>query len=41
VLGSALQDTGHWRDAHRTYQLCVKNAKKGMLDECRAMLRRR
>ena len=40
VLGSALQDTGRWPEAHRTYELCVKHATKGMLDECRAMLRR-
>ena len=41
VLGSALQDTGHWTEAHHTYELCVKAAKHGMVDECRAMLRRR
>jgi hypothetical protein len=41
VLGSALQDLGYWKQAHETYALCVKNAKKGMLDECRAMMRSR
>jgi hypothetical protein len=41
VLGSALQDLGYWKQAHETYALCVKNAKKGMIDECRAMLRQR
>lgn len=41
VLGSALQDTGKWVEAHRTYELCVKVATRGMLDECRAMLRRK
>jgi cytochrome c-type biogenesis protein CcmH/NrfG len=41
VLGSALQDAGRWREAHRAYELCVKNAKHGMVDECRAMLRAR
>jgi Flp pilus assembly protein TadD len=41
VLGSALQDAGRWREANRTYELCVKTATKGMVDECRAMLRRR
>jgi cytochrome c-type biogenesis protein CcmH/NrfG len=41
VLGSALQDAGRWREATRAYQLCVKTATRGMVDECRAMLRRR
>jgi Flp pilus assembly protein TadD len=41
VLGSALQDAGRWREAARAYQLCVKTAKHGMVDECRAMIRRR
>jgi hypothetical protein len=41
VLGSALQDAGHWKEAHRAYELCVKNATKGMVSECRAMLRMR
>lgn len=41
VLGSALQDTGKWPEAHQTYELCVKVATRGMLDECRAMLRRK
>jgi len=41
VLGSALQDNNRWREARRAYELCVKNATRGMVDECRAMLRRR
>ncbi len=41
VLGSALQDAGRWKEAHHAYALCVKNATKGMVDECRAMLRTR
>jgi len=41
VLGSALQDAGRWREAHRAYELCAKSAKHGMVDECRAMLRAR
>jgi Flp pilus assembly protein TadD len=41
VLGSALQDAGRWREATRAYQICAKTAKRGMVDECRAMLRRR
>jgi hypothetical protein len=41
VMGSALQDAGRWREAHRAYELCLKNAKHGMVDECRAMLRAR
>jgi hypothetical protein len=41
VLGSALQDTGNWRQAHRVYELCSKTAKHGMVYECRAMLRSR
>jgi hypothetical protein len=41
VLGSALQEINRWREARRAYELCVKNARKGMVDECRAMLRKR
>ena len=41
ILGSALQEINHWREARRAYTLCTKNATKGMVDECRAMLRRR
>jgi Flp pilus assembly protein TadD len=41
VLGSALQDIGHWREARNAYELCVKNATRGMVEECHAMLRRR
>ncbi len=41
VMGSALQDAGRWREGHHAYELCVKHAKHGMVDECRAMLRAR
>jgi hypothetical protein len=41
VLGSALQDAGRWNEAAHAYKLCLKNAKKGMVEECRAMVRRR
>jgi hypothetical protein len=41
VLGSALQDTGKWHEATKTYELCAKIAKRGMVDECRAMIRRK
>jgi hypothetical protein len=39
VLGSALQDANRWKEAHHAYEVCTKTAKKGMVDECRAMLR--
>jgi hypothetical protein len=41
VLGSALQDAGHWKEAYHAYELCTKNATKGMVSECRAMLHAR
>jgi hypothetical protein len=40
VLGSALQEANRWKEARRAYELCSKNARRGMVDECRAMLRR-
>ena len=40
-LGSALQDSGKWKDAMSVYQECVRTAKKGIVDECRAMVGRR
>lgn len=36
-LGSALQDTGKWKDALQAYSDCVRTATKGPVQECRAM----
>ena len=36
-LGSALQDTGKWKDGIEAYSDCVRNATKGPVYECRAM----
>jgi len=36
-LGSALQDTGKWKDGIEAYSECVRNATKGPVHECRAM----
>ncbi|MGK3984984.1 hypothetical protein WME99_18190 [Sorangium sp. So ce136] len=36
-LGSALQDTGKWKDGLAAYSECVRNATKGPVHECRAM----
>ncbi|WP_437621136.1 hypothetical protein [Sorangium sp. So ce1151] len=36
-LGSALQDTGKWKDGLAAYSECVRNATKGPVNECRAM----
>ncbi|WP_437741998.1 hypothetical protein WMF39_41485 [Sorangium sp. So ce1504] len=36
-LGSALQDTGKWKDGIAAYSDCVRNATKGPVHECRAM----
>ncbi|WP_437277366.1 hypothetical protein WME90_39955 [Sorangium sp. So ce375] len=36
-LGSALQDTGKWKDGLAAYSDCVRNATKGPIHECRAM----
>ncbi|WP_437688058.1 hypothetical protein [Sorangium sp. So ce176] len=36
-LGSALQDTGKWKDGIAAYSDCVRNATKGPIHECRAM----
>ncbi|WP_437526863.1 tetratricopeptide repeat protein [Sorangium sp. So ce726] len=36
-LGSALQDTGKWKDGLAAYSDCVRNATKGPVHECRAM----
>jgi cytochrome c-type biogenesis protein CcmH/NrfG len=36
-LGSALQDSGKWKDGIEAYSECVRNATKGPVNECRAM----
>ncbi len=36
-LGSALQDSGKWKDGIEAYCDCVRNATKGPVNECRAM----
>ncbi len=36
-LGSALQDTGKWKDGVAAYSECVRHATKGPVHECRAM----
>lgn len=36
-LGSALQDSGKWKDGLAAYSECVRNATKGPVNECRAM----
>lgn len=36
-LGSALQDTGKWKEGVEAYSECVRNATKGPVHECRAM----
>ena len=36
-LGSALQDTGKWKDGIEAYSECVRNATHGPIHECRAM----
>jgi hypothetical protein len=36
-LGSALQDTGKWKDGIAAYSDCVRNATQGPVHECRAM----
>jgi hypothetical protein len=36
-LGTALQDTGKWKDGIEAYSECVRNATKGPVNECRAM----
>ena len=34
-LGSALQETGKWKDGIEAFSECVRNAKKGPVHECR------
>jgi hypothetical protein len=36
-LGSALQDSGHWKDGVEAYSECVRHATKGSVNECRIM----
>jgi hypothetical protein len=36
-LGSALQETGKWKDGIEAYSECVRHATKGPVHECRAM----
>jgi hypothetical protein len=36
-LGSALQDSGHWKDGIDAYSDCVRHATKGSVNECRVM----
>ncbi|NUQ79478.1 MAG: hypothetical protein HUU21_38710, partial [Polyangiaceae bacterium] len=36
-LGSALQDTGKWKDGIEVYSECVRKATKGPVHECRQM----
>jgi hypothetical protein len=37
LLGSALQDSGKWKDGVEAYCECVRHATKGPINECRAM----
>ena len=37
LLGSALQDSGKWKDGIEAYSECVRNATKGPVSECRQM----
>jgi tetratricopeptide (TPR) repeat protein len=37
LLGSALQDSGKWKEGIDAYSECVRNATKGPVNECRAM----
>ncbi|MEO5728891.1 MAG: hypothetical protein ABI134_00335, partial [Byssovorax sp.] len=36
-LGSALQDSGKWKDGIEAYSECVRNATKGPVNECKQM----
>jgi hypothetical protein len=36
-LGAALQSSGHWKDGIAAYSRCVHTAKKGPVQECRAV----
>ncbi len=37
LLGSALQDSGKWKDGIEAYSECVRNATKGPVSDCRQM----
>jgi len=37
LLGSALQDSGKWKDGVEAYSECVRNATKGPVNDCRQM----
>lgn len=37
LMGSALQDSGKWKDGIEAYSECVRHATKGPVHECRAM----
>jgi hypothetical protein len=37
LLGSALQDSGKWKDGIEAYSECVRNATKGPVGDCRQM----
>jgi cytochrome c-type biogenesis protein CcmH/NrfG len=39
ILGSAQQDSGHWKEGREAYTECTKQAKVGPIGECRMMLR--
>ena len=39
ILGSAQQDSGHWKEGREAYSECTKQAKVGPIGECRMMLR--
>jgi hypothetical protein len=39
LLGSAQQDSGHWKEARESFVACTKQGKKGPIGECRMMLR--
>jgi Flp pilus assembly protein TadD len=39
LLGAALQDTGRWAESMFVFATCVQKAKRGPLDDCRALAR--
>ncbi|MBS2018450.1 MAG: hypothetical protein JST00_36635 [Deltaproteobacteria bacterium] len=39
LLGAAYQEKGNMKDARRCYAACLKEGKRGPVNECRAMLR--
>lgn len=40
LLGAALQDTGRWAESTAVFNRCAQDAKRGPVDECRALARR-